>query len=885
MANSTKIHNRWWRGLGLLVMALTSVIARAESDWLVGAGIYDITGPAADRGMVGYGDTGQTTKGIHTRLWSRAFVIGQPDGSGYLTFVSADLQSITQGVHLGVLKKIAADSSLSAHFNQNNVMLSATHTHVGPGGYDHNVMLNMSALGYDSKNYNTIVEGIYQSIKKAYNARTLGSIKIAQGDLDGVSVNRNLDPYYRNPDAGNYADQTNKTMTVLKLAKSNGQAIGMINWFAVHNVSSGQGQRLITGDNKGVASQLFEKAQGVNLPLSGSFVAAFANSDEGDVSPNVCGQEDGCAGKGNNEANTALSGQKQFNKALSLYNSANSRLTGNLASRFQYVTLPGYTVGNAYTGSGNQDLCAGAIGFSMTAGATHDGPSGQSGVFEGMTQDNEGALWDRGSVIGAVTGVFSFINDFGGVLGFDKNVLGSRTHEACQYPKPTFLPTVLGNDVHLYTDTLPFQLFQIGELALVGVPAEMTTMAGRRLRAELQSILAAKGVNKVVIAGLANAYGGYVTTKEEYQMQMYEGAHTLYGQHSLGAYRQIFAGLANAIVNNQGVSAGPAPKDWSNKQVVNAIGVVYDDKRLWESFGQVWNDAGSFYQEGSTVTAKFRSGHPQNNYRTMGTFLEVQRNIGGSWVTILTDNDVNTQFKWIRDTAADCLACSFAELRWTIADDMPSGVYRLRHHGHWKNGWDGGISSYSGTSRSFSVYNTKLDGSIIPSANFSAGHSTDGNTGGWGPAGECPSGQYVYGYRLRSEGSQGWWSDDTALNDVEMYCSSNGSNGWTTIKSSGKGWGSWGGQAFCGAGNPVTGFTMKIEGNQGGGDDTGANDIRLYCQSGAQISAGSRTSWGNWTGTVSCPAGKKVSGIITRVQGNQGGGDDTALNGMRLICR
>ena len=39
----------------------------------------------------------------------------------------------------------------------------------------------------------------------------------------------------------------------------------------------------------------------------------------------------------------------------------------------------------------------------------------------------------------------------------------------------------------------------------------------------------------VVIAGLTNDYSHYVTTYEEYQVQRYEGASTLFGPHTLGA--------------------------------------------------------------------------------------------------------------------------------------------------------------------------------------------------------------------------------------------------------------------------------------------------------------------------------------------------------------
>ncbi len=38
-----------------------------------------------------------------------------------------------------------------------------------------------------------------------------------------------------------------------------GEPMGMINWFAVHPTSMNNTNRLISGDNKGYASQLFEK--------------------------------------------------------------------------------------------------------------------------------------------------------------------------------------------------------------------------------------------------------------------------------------------------------------------------------------------------------------------------------------------------------------------------------------------------------------------------------------------------------------------------------------------------------------------------------------------------------------------------------------------------
>ncbi|MBU3914906.1 neutral/alkaline ceramidase, partial [bacterium] len=608
----------------ITIMALIAIPAQA-GEWIVGAGIYDITGPAADRGMVGYGSTDQTTQGIHIRLWSRAFTIGKPGTDSYIVFVSADIQSITQGVHQGVMERIAADSSLSPYLNKNNVMLTATHTHVGPGGYDHTAMLNMSALGYDNDNYNTIVNGIYQSIVVAFNSKTEGSIKIAQGQLTGVSMNRGSNAYVLNDDHTDYATDVNDTMTVLKLVNDNGDEVGLIDWFAVHNVSGTQDFRLISGDNKGVASQLFESLKGTQPPLNRGFVAAFANSEEGDVSPNICGSENGCGDS--TQASILLAGTKQFNKALTLYNSATETLSGELAYQFQYVKMPGYQVDSQYTGTGSDEtICEGTIGWSMTAGVAQDGPTNIAGVREGMTQENEGTYWNKdvtlfGNVFAGypLLGIMDALSNATNLFG----LTGDTQHEACQSPKPTFLNIKLSDTIYLYTDTLPFQLFQIGELVLVGVPGEMTTMSARRLRSDLESILASHGVEHIVIAGLANAYSGYITTPEEYSVQYYAGGHTLFGPNTLAAYRQVFSEQAKAIVNNETVDAGPTPRDWSDDQIINAIGVVYDDKRLWESFGQVWTDASPGYLKGSTVTVKFRSGHPQNNFLTMDAFLQV----------------------------------------------------------------------------------------------------------------------------------------------------------------------------------------------------------------------------------------------------------------------
>ena len=53
---------------------------------------------------------------------------------------------------------------------------------------------------------------------------------------------------------------------------------------------------------------------------------------------------------------------------------------------------------------------------------------------------------------------------------------------------------------------------------------------------------------KVVLAGLSNIYTHYITTFEEYQLQRYEAASTIYGPHTLKAYIEQFDYLTKKIL-------------------------------------------------------------------------------------------------------------------------------------------------------------------------------------------------------------------------------------------------------------------------------------------------------------------------------------------------
>lgn len=95
------------------------------------------------------------------------------------------------------------------------------------------------------------------------------------------------------------------------------------------------------------------------------------------------------------------------------------------------------------------------------------------------------------------------------------------------------------------------QLALIGNVAIAAVPGEFTTMSGRRLRNAVKEVLIENGADedvRVIVGGLSNIYSDYIATPEEYQIQRYEGASTIYGPHTLTIYVEQYKKLANALM-------------------------------------------------------------------------------------------------------------------------------------------------------------------------------------------------------------------------------------------------------------------------------------------------------------------------------------------------
>jgi neutral ceramidase len=654
-----------------------SLFGDSNSTYLIGSGIYDITGPAAESGMMGYSMLDQKTEGIHMRLRARAFIVGDLNTEKRIVFVSADTGIIPQGVKLKVINILT--NRFSTIYSAQNVAISATHTHSAPGAYSHYALYDLSMLGYDSKNFNTVVNGIVEAISRAHDNLTEGTISLITGRLDNCGWNRSPLAYEQNPQSekSHYGENTDKTMTLLKFTTTSGEDIGILNWFAIHPTNLGNTNKLISGDNKGYASYLFEKMMGTIYTSNKTFVASFAQSNSGDVSPNIIyGYPDGI----NDFKNMKEIGQKLFQKAKDLYNTEGEKLSGNIDYRHVYTDFSRLELDSQYT-SGNGTTCTAAIGISKIAGSTEDG-RGLDIIDEGIIYPYEGDLsW------------INFVFPWGFTI--------VPEDQDCHGSKPILLPLgkIKVQGIPLTPEVLPVQILRIGNLAIVSIPSELTTMAGRRIQQTALEKLEGIDVDHVVISALSNAYAGYIATKEEYSIQNYEGASTHFGPNTLAAYRQQVDLIASAMAGDYIVDSGPEPRNIENNQILRVPEVVFDDKPLFKSFGSVYSNANSSYNQGQTVSVIFWGAHPRNNFQTQSSFLKVQKKSGSSWITISYDWDPETIYKWKRDSVAfSKITCT-----WTIPETTTSGTYRIQHSGHWKSGWTGKISSYTGTSQSFTV--------------------------------------------------------------------------------------------------------------------------------------------------------------------------------------
>lgn len=541
----------------------------------------------------------------------------------------------------------------------------------------------------------------------------MGRLSFGSVDLQDANINRSPYAYLANPaeERAKYTSDVDKFMTMIKFTRAlDNKDLGIFTWFPTHGTSMLGNNTRVSGDNKGVAADLFEKSVKGSSGVVDGFVAGFSQANVGDTSPNTEGAwcEDGtnvqcsfekslcsgvaenCHGRGplfrikDEGASSCFEiGKRQFNAAQSLYDAWSSKstpITGSTVKSFHtFQNMTGYTftLPNGTTVS----TCAAALGYSFAAG-TSDWP----GSFD-FTQGNSGSP------------------DANPLWLVVKSALRAPSTEQkkCQGQKPILLD--IGEMPLPYPwgpNIVDIQVLRVGQMFMIISPGEATTMSGRRWKSAIAAAAApmTDGTEPIVVlGGPANSYTHYIATDSEYDIQRYEGASTLYGKHTLSAYINLTTSYLPYLSSSPPstlLAAGPSPPDNRDVALSFITGVAFDTAPFGKSFGYVLVQAPAATSPGNTVSAVFVGANPRNDLRLEKSYAIVeQQGSDGTWTVFRDDSDWDLIFDWQRTSTA--LGTSTVTLQWVIGPEV-KGTYRFRYFGASKTPVTGSIKQFSGTS-------------------------------------------------------------------------------------------------------------------------------------------------------------------------------------------
>ena len=553
-------------------MFLAADALAGEAPFLAGMGKAELAMRYDGVGMYGYGRVGNTVHGAATPLHARSLWVRTTDRSQDLVFVSCEVAFITPNVKDTVMARLQAWEGGRA-LTEADVMLTATHTHAAPGGFSLDPLFNISTGGYHCGVFEGLVNGIVASVKNAHAALAPALLSYSTGtfpeEMD-VAWNRALKAHLRNPEADGTLDRRHthqamdRTMHALHVKDMEGTLRGAVHWFGVHATCVDNRNTLISADNKGHAARLMEET----FP---GVVTIHAQAKAGDVSPNYHGSNGGqrraqrrYRRKDHGHAHAERNGSLHHELAMAIHHTGDGgTLAPFLASTLRYVAMDHQQVA--------PDLVGGRT-------EVHTAPACYGQAFtQGTPVDGKGAP--------------RWLLDLAWTFTFKRErYQGKAARELCAQHAPKRIVinakagTMMGKaperslpirmafpdlkrqapglrDQPLLGTIVPVQLMRIGDLCVVGLPGEITTIAGYRLEQDLLKTLAPQGVRHVVIASYANAYIGYVTTPEEYAAQTYEGGHTLFGPWELPAFITAFRELAPHLSS----PAREAPASFSDR--------------------------------------------------------------------------------------------------------------------------------------------------------------------------------------------------------------------------------------------------------------------------------------------------------------------------------
>jgi neutral ceramidase len=259
-----------------LVLFAGPAVAQPCPDCLqAGAARVDLAVPAGTP-LAGYGSTARRllvpdvlgrhahafwfkpAEGARDALAARALVL--ESGEQRVAWVAIDLLAVDRAFTADVERQLAA-----AGVRPLTLLLSASHTHSGPGAFVDSALLGWLAVDrLDVGVRGSLVEAVVAAVRQADGARRPARIAVGSVAVPAMATSR----------LGRALDSE---MLVVKLTDGAGRPLGLVWNYAIHGTALGPRNLRLSADLMGEASRRLEQALGVP--------ALFVNGAVGDVSP------------------------------------------------------------------------------------------------------------------------------------------------------------------------------------------------------------------------------------------------------------------------------------------------------------------------------------------------------------------------------------------------------------------------------------------------------------------------------------------------------------------------------------------------------------------------------------------------------------------------
>jgi neutral ceramidase len=535
----------------------------------IGAARAEITPDATGVILFGWGDFKHRAAGVATPLYARAISIQNSASKKRLILVCLDLGFISEDLHDEVVARLG--------LRDDEIIISATHTHSAPGGFSSFVLYGVASNGFIPKVFETYVSGTVQAIRAAIAAQKPGEIRFATGEFDldqKVAFNRSVRAYNLNPEVKKVSRKdrhlaVDRELALLRFDALDGTPIAAWNWFPVHGTSMHRNRYQIHSDNKGLAAQFMDEESRKTVP---GFVSVFAQGAAGDVSPNFTryfGLREKRGAFRDDDESCKFNANLQSQQALKVFAKAKLQkpLAADFDSIFEFYDFSAFEVHPDFV-DGQKNLHTGPaeIGMPQLYGTAEGRGATRpmiwlmklmvrisqlyNFVVDGIAGRKTRWPWSphpaQGSKITFIESGRSMMLETSRI---ESLILPAWTHPVIATLKKWARIGIL-KQRPLSPQILPLQLNRIGNLLIASVPSEFTTISGKRLRRMLEDKLKSIGIDRVIIQGYANAYSGYVTTPEEYTRQGYEGGCTHFGRWTLPAYLTAFREMAERLANH-----------------------------------------------------------------------------------------------------------------------------------------------------------------------------------------------------------------------------------------------------------------------------------------------------------------------------------------------